>query len=153
MVKKIIGKDVYYHLAWSPVHKYDRYNASRVLPELSGIISLFYIGKKGPEHLLIYGCWRDGCRVAMKKLLTLDPFTQRLPEITRTIDTERLYYRYTIVDTNPKDMQDILFWLIKTYTPEYNNAEAFEDSQRYENIAVKESDMRADQAVERFSGR
>jgi len=153
MIKKVIKEDAFYTLAWSVAYKYDKYNASRVLPELAGILSFFYIGKKGREHLLFYGCWRDGCREGMRKLLSNDPMIQRLPDIIRQIDIDMLYYRYTIVDTTYKDMQDIMYWLISTYRPKFNDKAAFSDSKRYRDIAVKETEMRDDQVVERFPRR
>jgi hypothetical protein len=151
MNKKIIDQDVFYTLAWSPIYEYDKYNAMRILPELSGILNLCYQRGSEFKNILYFACWRDGCRVGLKKLLDSSITAHR--ELTDQIDVEKLYYRYTVVDTNPKDMQDILFWLIQTHNSELNALNSLKDSQRYRNIAVKEMDLSSNDVVERLPRR
>jgi len=151
MNKKVIGQDVFYTLAWSPLYEYDKYSAMKILPELSGILNLYYKVDNQVRNILYFACWRDGCRVGLKKLLDQDFSVHR--ELTSQIDKDDLYYRYTIVDTNPADMQDILFWLVQTYESELNVANSLKDSQRYRDIAVKETNLSSNDVVERLPHR
>jgi hypothetical protein len=148
MKKKVIGKDAYYNLIWSRLIKYDKYTSLRILPELSGILTLLYMNQSREDILLFYACWRDGLRVALRKLLDPDLTTQ--PEILKEIDLEGLRYRYCAVETSAKDLQDIMFWLIRSYRTKYNDPKVFSDSGRYQNIHVKESTMREGDVIERF---
>ena len=66
------------------------------------------------------------------------------------IDMEDTYISFTIVDTSPKDLRDILYYLIMTYKPAFNNAEAFRDSGRYRNIYVKETQRDEFDVVEKL---
>ena len=150
MIKNIRNKDVYYQIAWSKIYKYDKYEVIKILPELAGIICLGNKIQNNFEYLLFYACWRDGCRVSMKKLV--DHRITVNPEITSQVDTEELFYKYTIIDTNPKDIKDIMYWLIKTYEPSMNNSKSFTDSKRYENIYVKEKIMRDNEIIAKFPG-
>ena len=150
MIKNINGHDAFYDIAWSRTFKYDRYEAATVLPELSGILCLSSKIESKFDILLFYACWRDGCRVALKKLM--DPLITPYPEILNDLDPDELYYKYTIVDTSLRDVQDLMFWLIKSYNPPLNT-EKFKDSERYRNIYVKESNLKKEQVIERFPRR
>ncbi|OHD69419.1 MAG: hypothetical protein A2W19_05795 [Spirochaetes bacterium RBG_16_49_21] len=150
MKKTIIGKDVYYTLAWSPTYRYDKYEALRVMPELSGIISLMYINQSKIDDLIFYSCHRDGCRVGFKRFM--DPDSTRYAEIIRELDLSRLYYKYTLVDEGSmQDVQDILYWLIRTYRPRFNESD-FRDSQRFYDIYVNEVYRDKNDVVERIVG-
>ncbi len=150
MKKTVIGKDVYFTLAWSPLYPYDRFDAMRKMPELGGIISLLYRNQSRNEHLIFYSCHRDGCRVGFKKFM--DPYATRHPEIIRELDLTRLYYKFTIIDEgNMMDMQDIMYWLIRTYRPRFNET-MFKDSQRFENIYINEVQRSEDDVVEKIIG-
>lgn len=150
MIKNINGQDAFYDIAWSRTFKYDRYEAATVLPELSGILCLACKIQSQFDILIFYACWRDGCRVALKKLM--DPLITPYPEILDNLNTDELYYKYTIVDTSSRDMQDLMFWLIKSYEPPLN-IKTFKDSERYKNIYVKESNLKREQVIERFPER
>jgi len=150
MLKKIINNDVYYTVSWSPYYEYDKYTAMRILPELAGILSLSYLENNYIEYLLFYACWRDGCRVGLKKFMDTDYSKQQ--EILAAIDPEKVRYKYTIVDTTPYDMKDIMFWLIKEYRPLFNDPGSFTDSKRYRNIYLKEMQMDREDVIERFPG-
>lgn len=150
MKKTIISDNIYYTLAWSKLYKYDRHEMSKVLPELSGIISLQRRGKRGMEDLLFHECWRDGCRVGLKKLL--DPFISKHGSIAEKIISEsEFFYRYTEIDSSASDMQDILHWLIKNYQPLYNHKD-FDHSKRFKKVFVKEVELDKDSVVERLPG-
>lgn len=138
MEKRAVNdREVYYKISWSKIFEYDRISATRILPELSGIISIYHKVKSSYEPILFYACWRDGCRVGLKKLL--DELMTKHMELRAEILKEDVYYRYTIVDTKAKDMKDIMFWLIKEYKPRFNDFENYTDSKRYRNIYLKES--------------
>ncbi len=137
MEKKIFREnDVYYKIEWSRIFKYDRISATRILPELSGILCIMHRIKREFVPILFFACWREGCRVGIKKLL--DDLMCKHPHLRDEIIKEDVYYRYTIVDTKAKDMHDIMFWLMKEYKPELNDHENYEDSQRYKNIHINE---------------
>ncbi|MCU0847052.1 MAG: hypothetical protein MUD12_04120 [Spirochaetes bacterium] len=148
MKKTAIGKDAYYHIAWSPVHKYDKYSATRIVPDLAGIFCL--LGKEGDRfrYLIFYSCWRDGCRVGLKKFLDQD--MSKHIEIVRQLDFNNLYFRFTVIEESLKDMQDIMYWLVQTYSPEFNNAEGIQDSKRYASIYLKETEIEGDSIIERL---
>lgn len=150
MKKEVRNNDAYYTIAWTPLYKYDKYEAGRLMSDLAGIVSLHEKNGDLYENIIFFGCWRDGCRVGMKKLL--DPDLSPLKELQKSIDITKLYYRFTVVDTTPSDMADILFWLIKTYGARHNNSE-FSDSKRYMSINVKELALGADEVVENIPGR
>jgi hypothetical protein len=150
MKRTVIGKDIYYTLAWSQIYPYDRFEAMRKMPELAGIISLLYMSQSRPDYLIFYSCHRDGCRVGFKKFM--DPQATPYPSIIKELDPYRLYYKFTIIDEgNIKDMQDIMYWLIRTYHPRYNEA-TFKDSQRFGNIYINEVERSKDDVVEKIMG-
>ncbi len=151
MKKKIMGPDAYYSIAWSPVYKYDKHAASRIIPEMPGIICLMYLKENRYEYILFYNSWRDGCRMGIKKIM--DTFLTDIPAITSALEESVLYYKYTVVEGPIPDFQDILYWLITTYQPRYNNTETFKDSRRYKNIYVKELRMQKGEVIERIPGR
>ena len=137
-MKKIVREsDVYYTINWSRLFEYiDKYDARRVLPELAGIIWIQNkIGKKMVTSLF-YICWRDGLRVGLSKLL--DELIDQHKDLREKITQHDMFFRYCVVDTNPQDLQDIMFWLIKEYRPTLNDIKGFQDSKRYMNIFVKE---------------
>ncbi len=148
MKKTVIKDDVFYVIAWSPLRKYDKHEVQRVLPELPGILSLSYIDRNEEERLLYYSCWRDGFRDGMRNLM--DITFSRVPKISRQLENDRLHYRYAVVDSSIKDLQDVMFWLITTYTPRFNNPSGLDDSKRYANIYVKEISLKEDDVVERI---
>ncbi len=151
MKKKVMGNDVYYTLAWSPVYKYDKHRASRIIPEMPGIVCLMYREASRYNYILFYSCWRDGCRMGIKKLL--DPFLTNIPSVTSSIEESELYFKYTVVEGPIPDFNDILYWLINTYQPLYNNTETFKDSRRYRNIHVKELKKKEGEVIEKIPGR
>ncbi|MCP4134032.1 MAG: hypothetical protein GY754_23880 [bacterium] len=152
MKKTERGNNVYYDLAWSPLYEYDKYTALKIVPELGGLISLHQkIGNKY-ETLIFFGCWRDGCRIGLRKIM--DPDITQLPHLMRDIieNEMEIYYRYTVIDSSVKDLQDIMFWLIKSCKPRYNDAANFKDSRRYKDIFVKEIELGPNDVVEKFPG-
>lgn len=151
MKKTEMREDVLYTIAWSRPHKWDKYEAHTIVPEMPGIVALCYMIQDEPQYLMFYSCWRDGCRLGLKRLVRED-FT-RFPELLKQLDLTRLHYRFTVIDTKPKDIQDILFWLLKNYQPQFNNHQTYEDSKRYRNISVTEMTMNAEDTVERLPGR
>ena len=139
-MKKIVrGSDVYYSINWSRLFEYtDKYEARRALPELSGVIWIQNkIGKK-METSLFYICWRDGLRVGFAKLM--DELIDKHKDLREKLTQYDMFFRYCVIDTKPQDLQDIMFWLIKEYRPTLNDIKGFQDSKRYMNIFVKETE-------------
>lgn len=136
MKKKVIQDNAYYAIGWSKLYKYDRIMAARILPELPGILFIFENKGGRMQNLLCFACWRDGLRMGMK--LLLDPVFSSQPHLMKKLQDKELWYKYCIVDSSPKDMQDVMFWLIKSYSPQFNNVSDFEDSKRYTEICVNE---------------
>ena len=140
-MKKITADNsVVYDVEWSKPFQYDRFSASRVLPEMPGI--LFFSEKRGNDYhpLLIFASWREGLRGGIRNLF--DEMFSAMPKTAAELRKKKLFYRYAVVDSSPLDMKDILFWLIRTYEPEFNSFSEFTDSHRYEQIAVNEKQMR-----------
>ncbi len=149
MKKSIHNKDVFYTIVWSRTFEYDKYSATRILPELSGVLCFMEKVRSGdPKILMFYGCWRDGLRVGLKNLM--DPDFTRYTDIMKELHSRQVLYKYTVADTSLADMQDIMFWLIREYDPLLNSARDFTDSKRYEGIYVKEMLMRDDEVMERI---
>ena len=140
MKKKSADESVVYAIEWSKPFQYDRFSASRVLPDMPGI--LFFSEKRGDDHysLLLFATWREGLRGGMRNLM--DETISAMPKTAVTLKEKKLYYRYAIVDSSPYDLKDILFWLIRTYEPEFNSVRDFVHSNRYEKIAVNERRVR-----------
>ena len=141
MKKAIRDKNVYYSIDWSRLFEYDKYEARRVLPELSGIIWIQNKIGKNMEISLFYACWRDGLRVGLSKLM--DDLVLKHNDLREQLIQYDMFYKYCVVDTNPLDLQDIMFWLLNQYKPRLNDIKDFKDSKRYMNIFVKETEDKA----------
>ncbi len=151
MKKSIYREDVFYTIVWSRLIPYDRYSASRILPELPGIICFMEKVKRGdPRYLAFYGCWRDGLRMGLKNFF--DPDLGKYKKLADILSKHDLLYKYTMADTSARDMQDVMYWLIRNYTPEYNSLDEFSDSKRYREIYVKEMELGDDQVIEKIPG-
>jgi len=137
MKKHVYGDEAYYKITWSPLYRYEKYSAGRILPEMAGILCLQERDCPGEGIIFFYGCWRSGCRIGLKNLL--DDMISPHPFLRDSIDTEKLYFRYTVIDTCYQDLQDVLYWLTRTYQPPMNDHENFRDSQRYSGISVAEN--------------
>ena len=82
----------------------------------------------------------------------MDPYSTKYPEIIKELDLTRLFFKFTIVDDGTvKDVQDIMYWLIRTHEPRYNEA-TFKDSQRFQNIFINEVERSKDDVVEKIHG-
>ncbi|MFC1670473.1 hypothetical protein ACFL20_08775 [Spirochaetota bacterium] len=146
MKKNIIQDRVYYKIAWSDFYKYDKYNILGI-PELSGIISVQKKVKTRLRDLIFISCYRDGLRIGLRKFL--DPQFTVLPNNLDALKEMDLYFKYTVIDNPLADVQDILYWLIKTYDPPYNTTD-FKDSKRYGDIFVKEVQLNKNDIIERI---
>ena len=141
MKKDVIGGNVFYSIEWSGFKPYDRFSAARVLPDMPGIIHLADVKHSMTRNLFFFASWREGLRCGMKNLFDADRSTL-ITTVKSMIETN-LHYRYTVIDTSPSDMQDILFWLIRNYEPAYNNMK-YCDSKRYGEISIREEMKGAD---------
>jgi hypothetical protein len=140
MQKKVKDDTVYYAIGWSKTFKYDRISAARILPELPGILYLYEESKGRLKDLLCYACWRDGLRMGIKVLL--DPIFSTQPQLLKQLKDKKLYFKYTIIDSSPQDMQDVMFWIMRSYAPVLNNSKEFTDSKRFREICVKEANLK-----------
>lgn len=137
MKKNIRDNDVYYYIEWSRLFEYDRHSVTRLIPELPGIVWMQHRVNRKMVNMLMLACWRDGCRVGIKKLM--DEFSTTRVSLREKLSQREVYFRYAIVDTSRSDIRDIMYWLIKEYNPELNDLASFTDSKRYIDIFVKES--------------
>ena len=149
MKKKIYQDEVLYTLAWSPVYQFDKYSITKIIPELAGIVAVMEKHSEETYHyMLFYSCWRDGMRLGLKNLF--DPIFTRHPDLAKAMEGRQLWYKYTVVDSNPFDLQDILWWLIQSYEQELNDIKNYEHSKRYRNIYVREMVLDKETVVERL---
>ena len=137
MKKEIHRGNVHYTIDWSPHTDYDKFRV-RGLPDTPGIVELFHRHAPGSlESLIFLDCWREGLRTGIA--MFMDPLVPRLEDIRTQICDLDLVYRFCPVETSPRDLKDILHWLIRTYKPKYNNHE-YSCSRRYDAIAVTETE-------------
>ena len=148
MKKKIYNKSVIYYIMWSPLYTYDRFSASRILPELPGLLCIMEDTPGDPGYLLFYNCWREGLRHGLR--IFFDPMFSKLPAIRDSIKDRTLLYKYTVIDSNPLDMKDIMCLLIMKYQPAFNDLQNFSDSGRHDDISLNEMNMKAGETIERF---
>lgn len=147
MKKSIINSEAHYTIAWSALYRYDKYAVRSSVPELGGIVLLTHLEKGRQVPMLVYSCWRDGCRVGLNKLM--DPLLTRYRDLMEALADGDLYFRYTVADTTLADSQDIIHCLIRRYRPRLN-APGFPSSGRYSAVYLAETDL-GDSVVEKFS--
>lgn len=136
-MEKLVTKDnAYYKIVWSPFGKYDRHLLSRLMPVTPGIVGLFYQSSNRYTPVLFIECWRDGLRDGIKNFM--DPVFLKFKELRKQVDLEQVHISYTVIESSPKDMADILYFLIKSYKPKLNSQE-FKHSGRYKNVYVSET--------------
>lgn len=135
MQKQVTREKVYYNIVWSQPAACNRHTIMGI-PALAGIVCLFQKKHDIINYLLFYACWKSGVRNGTRDLL--DPNHSQFPELIKLSDNKDLMFKYTVVDTSPSDMQDIMYWLINEYVPLLNNAEDFIDSERYKDIYLLE---------------
>jgi len=119
--------------------QYDRHVFTRLMPGVPGITG-FFTEKDGERlPILFLGCWQDGLRDLIKNFM--DPFFIRYKElreeIEKEIEMEEIHIAYTVIETSPKDIQDILYYLIQTHHPSSNSL-SFSSSGRYKKVYVEE---------------
>ncbi len=148
MRKRVHGKEVYYTLAWSAVNAYDRFSASRFLPELPGIIEIMSIENGNYQTLMFLECWREGLRSGIKNLL--EPDSPKFSDLRRKLTRYDIAYRFTEVNSSPNDLKDIMYWLIQATHAPFNNIDGFTDTGRYTSINVKELNRNGEDIVERI---
>lgn len=140
MEKKIKNNIATYTISWTHYFPYHRIRASRILPELPGI--LFFAEQKGPliKPLFCFATWRDGMRMAMRDLF--DPLFSKQAIMMKYAENKDLRYRYAIVDSNPKDLQDVFYKVLTSYTPPLNVLGKMKATERYDGIILKELEER-----------
>ncbi len=136
MKKKVLGDNAYFTVEWSELIKYDKHHASRVLPELAGVLYFYDVKGNFKEDVLCFGCWREGLRMEMRNLF--DSYFTKFPYLTDELRKKNLYYKFCVLDSSPADMKDVMYFLISTNKPILNNPAEFSDSKRYSEICVDE---------------
>lgn len=135
MYKRIINEnEAHYAIGWSKYSDYNRVSASRSLPDLPGLI--FFKEKKSDKAFLLFATWREGLRTSMQ--IMMDPILSKNRFLLNQFKDKRLEYKFCIVDSSPKDLQDIFAKLVRDYDAELNNAEGVSSSGRYKKITVYE---------------
>jgi hypothetical protein len=135
MQKQIIKDNIYYNVIWSQPAVFDRHMIMGI-PGMAGIVCVFRKRHDVTDYLLFYASWKSGVRNGARDLL--DPNHSQFPQLIKMSEKKELMFKYCIVDTNPLDMQDIMYWLISEYLAEFNNSEDFTDSKRYREIYLLE---------------
>ena len=97
---------------------------------------LFRSERREPEYLIFYGCWREGLRITTRNFF--DPIFSQHTDIVEQLHDRKLLYKYAVIDTTPKDVKDVMYWLINHYKPLFNDDAGFKDSKRYKHIYVRE---------------
>ncbi|MDA3898919.1 MAG: hypothetical protein PF637_00215 [Spirochaetes bacterium] len=136
MEKKIKGTDAYYAIGWSKSFDYNRITASRILPDLPGILFFTDNGKGAMRPLLAYATWREGLRTAMRDLF--DDMFSKCKAIMPYGERKNLIYRYAVIDSTKHDLHDVFYWVLRNYNPELNIVKGFKPTSRYKNIYVIE---------------
>ena len=131
MNKKVLEKNVYYVLKWTKSAKYDKYSSIGI-PDIGGILCIQEKIQNQVRDLIYIGCYRNGLRSELKRFF--DPHFTKIPNSIDDLKEKNLYFKYAIFDGKLEDIQDVLFWLIKSYNPQFNDLSKFKDSQRYINI-------------------
>ncbi len=150
MKKELFDNKVKYSLAWSKLYKYDKYVVRSKIPDLPGLV--FLVEKKGSSinELLIYSCWREGCRTGLNRLL--DPIITGNDHLRKSLEGRNIYFKYTVTDTNYRDVQDVMASLIRRYQPELNDA-SYNGTGRYESIYLYETERSEEDIIEKIPGR
>ena len=134
-----MNNEAYYRIWWSPIKRYDRHVFSRLMPEIPGITGFFTEENNERSPILFLGCWQDGLRNLIKNFM--DPLSIRYKElredIEKQVEMEEVHVTYAVIETSPKDIQDILHYLIRTHHPS-NNSRSYPSSGRYKNVYVEE---------------
>ncbi len=135
MHKQVIKENVFYDIIWSLPAVFDRHTLMGI-PGMAGVVCIFKQKHDVIDYILFYASWKSGVRGGARDLL--DPNHSQFPQLIELSEKKDLMFKYTIIDTNPQDMQDILYWLINEYHPELNNSSDFTDSRRYKDIYLLE---------------
>jgi hypothetical protein len=144
--KKIVRNQAHYTVAWSRTVPFDKYSVSRIVPELPGIV--FFSRKENCRvPLFIFGCWREGLRLGIKYLF--DPKYSKVPHIAHALLDDKLFFKFAVLDSDPRDMKDVMALLISKYAPVLNN-KSYADTGRYAVIHLREVEMKDGEVVEKI---
>ncbi|MBN1501737.1 MAG: hypothetical protein JW982_16375 [Spirochaetes bacterium] len=136
MNKKTVNNKTFYGIGWSREYPYERISASRILPDLPGIVMFYEDGRGRLSECLCFACWREGLRMGVKMLF--DPLLSKQTYLRKMLENKKLVFKYCIVDSSSKDLQDVFAMLIGKYKPELNSADSVTDSGRYDEINLVE---------------
>ncbi len=136
MIKKITGSKACYAIGWSPLYRYHRITASRILPELPGVIMFYMASGTVLKPLFTFATWRDGLRDGMRNLFDRK-FTKCEPILSYAGNPD-LHYTYTIVDSNKKDLRDVFYCILRQHRPQLNTLDGFTHTGRFSDISIYE---------------
>ncbi len=129
--------NAYFTVKWSPMRKADKYDIARSVPAVGGVVELYFMDDAKKLNLFcVARSWYGGIRSTLREYT--DPDIEKDP-YRRAVLVERkdrIYYRWTRTES-AKDMDDILFFFMETYSPGSN---VVTPSGRYERIFVAEVD-------------
>ncbi|OHD11503.1 MAG: hypothetical protein A2Z96_05915 [Spirochaetes bacterium GWB1_48_6] len=135
--KMVKGKDVYYHLPWTPIKKADRYEVAKSVPALSGIFEIFYQNEKKNYILLtLEPAWYGGVQGKIRE--NIDYELQEDPVKRKILEDKPLFFRFVLTDCWP-DIQDIMFYLIRKYRG--GDVPGLESSGRYRQVYLKQDGL------------
>ena len=72
-----------------------------------------------------------------------------MPHIAHELLSDRLFFKYAVVDSDPRDMKDVMALLISKYAPDLNN-KSYADTGRYAVIHLREVEMKDGEVVEKI---
>ena len=148
MKKEVIGNGVFFVIEWSEYYKYERISSGRILPDMPGIIHFADQSRPVQENLMIFAAWREGLRSGMKNIF--DPLFTPFPSMVEDFSSRDLMFRYCVIDSSPEDMKDVMFWLLQSYNPKYNDTKRFDDTKRYRDISIREVAIGDEKKVQGF---
>ncbi len=129
--------DGYFVLPWTPFAKADKYDITTRVPALGGIAELYFMDQQGKLNLFcLQRSWYGGIRSMLRERsdpeLEIDLRRRAILEEHK----DGIYYRY-VLSESAKDMLDVMFFLVETYSPD---SAGVEHSGRYNRIYVREID-------------
>ncbi|MFO7850441.1 MAG: hypothetical protein R6V67_10810 [Spirochaetia bacterium] len=124
---------VYFTVFWSPLAKAEKFDIITKVPEMAGILELYYMD----EHHRLFPMytqrvWYGGLRSRLRRIT--DPELVLDQSHKNTLEKYSCYYRYTLTESMG-DMLDLLYFFSLSYLP---GSPPPEPSGRYENIFVEE---------------
>ena len=134
ITSKAKGKDVHISIQWSPLSKADRWAINAKVPSLAGVYEIYWMDDHNHLRMLSVGyTYYGGLRSELRRLT--DPELTDDVNAKNILDNEEIWFRYAVTNSTG-DMQDVVWFFMKTYFPENPR---ISHSGRYERIFMNES--------------